>query len=196
MAAGLNMLDLALLAVLAFFLVRALVRGFVREIMGLLGVVAALYAGALAYHPLADFLRRVSAVEAGWWDAVAFAITLVLVFGIFVYMGSGLSRLIHAGPFSALDRLLGAAAGVVKGVLVSYLLLNILLMLMPLGMLANPGANQNTLVSTSLVAPYVVQTGRALLDVLPPDWTRHMQERAGLLNPIPATPAPAPRPAR
>ncbi len=189
MESGPNILDVALLALLGFFAVRGLVRGFVREIMGLVGAVAALFLGVAAYQPLAAFLRRVSAIPAGWWDGVAFATVLVLVFGVFVYLAAGLARLIHAGPFSGLDRLLGAAVGAAKGVLISYLLLNILLMVLPLGLLSHPGGESGNLVSRSLVAPRVIHGGRYLLNLLPPDWTRDLQAKAGLVRPKAAEPS-------
>jgi membrane protein required for colicin V production len=177
-----NMLDFALLALLAWFLVRALVRGLVREIMGLIGVVAALVASAMFYRPVADFLRRVIGDPAPWWDAVAFAAVLVAVFTLCLWVGSGLSRLIHAGPFSWLDRLLGALVGLAKGVLVSYLLLNVLLMAMPLAMLSNPGGQSGNLVSRSWLAPHVIRAGRYLMDLVPQDLTRELQEKAGLIK--------------
>ena len=182
MESGLNILDLALAALLAFFVIRGMVRGFVREIMGLLGLVAALFLGAACYQPLAGFLRRVSAVEAGWWDGVALALVLVLVFMVFIYMASSLARLIHAGPFSGLDRLLGAGAGLAKGVLVAYLLLNILLMVLPLALLGQPEGPQGNLVHRSVLTPRVMQSGRYLLDLLPSKWTHEMQAKAGLLR--------------
>lgn len=178
-----NMLDFALMALLAFFLVRALVRGLVRELMGLVGVVAALVASALFYHPVAEFLRRVSGEPAPWWDAVAFAAVLVGVFTLCLWVGAGLARLIQAGPFSWLDRLLGALVGLMKGVLVSYLLLNVLLMAMPLAMLSNPNnAQSGNLVSRSWLAPHVIRAGRYLMDLVPKDLTREMQEKAGLIK--------------
>jgi membrane protein required for colicin V production len=182
MESGPNILDLALAALLAFFVIRGAVRGFVREIMGLVGLLAALFLGVATYQPLAGFLRRVSAIEAGWWDGVAFALVLVLVFGVFVYLAAGLARLIHAGPFSGLDRLLGSGVGGAKGVLVSYLLLNILLMVLPLALLAQPEGQQGNLISRSLLAPRVMQSGRYLLDLLPQKWTHEMQAKAGLLK--------------
>jgi membrane protein required for colicin V production len=200
-----NMLDLALLALLAYFLVRALVRGLVRELMGLVGVVAALVVSALFYHPVAEFLRRVSGEPAPWWDAVAFAAVLVAVFTLCLWVGSGLSRLIHAGPFSWLDRLLGAVVGLMKGVLVSYLLLNILLMAMPLALLSNPAAQSGNLVSRSWLAPHVIRAGRYLMDLVPKDLTRELQEKAGLIKgklepglpslpPLPPLPTLTPQP--
>ena len=183
MESGLNILDLALAGLLAFFVIRGMVRGFVREIMGLLGLVAALFLGVACYQPLAGFLRRVSAIEAGWWDGVALAVVLVLVFTVFIYMAASLARLIHAGPFSGLDRLLGAGAGLAKGVLVAYLLLNILLMLLPLALLGQPeGGQAGNLVNRSLLTPRVMQSGRYLLDLLPSKWTHEMQTKAGLLK--------------
>ncbi len=177
-----NMLDIALLALLAFFLIRALVRGLVREIMGLVGVAAAVVISALFFHPVAEFLRRVIGNPAPWWDAVAFTGVLVAVFTVCLWIGAGLARLIHAGPFSWLDRLLGAVVGLAKGVLISYLLLNILLMALPLAMLANPGGQNGNIVSHSLLAPHVVRAGRYLMDLVPKDLTRDLQEKAGLLK--------------
>ncbi|MBI4797247.1 MAG: CvpA family protein [Desulfarculus sp.] len=188
MESGPNILDIALLVLLGFFIIRGAVRGFVREIMGLIGLVAALFLGVATYKPLAGFLRRVSAIEAGWWDGVAFALVLLVVFLAFVYMAAALARLIHAGPFSGLDRLFGSGVGGAKGILLSYLLLNILLMVLPLAMLAQPEGQQGSLVSRSLVAPRVIQCGRYLLDLLPQDWTREMQAKAGLIKP--KTPEP------
>jgi membrane protein required for colicin V production len=177
-----NMLDFALLALLAWFLVRALVHGLVREFMGLVGMVAALVASALFYYPVAEFLRRVVGGSAPWWDAVAFATVLVAVFTLCLWVGAGLARLIHSGPFSLLDRLLGAMAGLAKGVLVSYLLLNLLLMAMPLTMLSNPDAQNGNLVSRSWLAPHVICAGRYLMDLVPKDLTRELQEKAGLFK--------------
>ncbi|MBA4358641.1 MAG: hypothetical protein C0405_13050 [Desulfovibrio sp.] len=187
-----NILDLALLALMAFFVVRALFRGFVREIMGLVGLVAAVVASAMFYPPLAGFLRRVAGDDSSWWDAVAVLVILALVLAVFVYLGAGLARLVHRGPFSSLDRLLGAGAGLVKGVLVSYLILNLLLMALPVGMLMNPGPENSNLVGRSMSAPHIVRAGRYLMDLIPHDLTRQLQERAGLIRPsAPPVPPPA-----
>lgn len=180
-----NWLDLTLLALLAFFALKALLRGFVREIMGLVGIAAGVVAAMAAYQPLGGFLRRVSAVEAGWWEGVAFAVVLVLVMGAFFWLGAGLARLMHAGPLNLLDRLAGAGIGLVKGVLVAYLLLNILLLITPLAQLTDPDPRRDNPLKQSVVAPRIIAAGRYLMDLLPPDLTRDLQERAGLAAPRP-----------
>lgn len=190
-----NWLDLALLALLAFFCLKAMFRGFVREISSLAGMVVAVVVAVASYRQVGDFLRRVSAIEAGWWEAAAFAGVLLLVMAVFLWVGAGLSRLMHASPLGVLDRLAGAVVGLAKGVLVSYLLVNLLLLITPLAQLGNPDPDKVNPLKQSVVAPYVVQGGRYLLSLLPENLTQDLQKRAGLIKPAPGQPPPpAPTP--
>lgn len=190
-----NWLDLALLALLAFFCLKAMFRGFIREISSLAGMIVAVVAAVASYRQVGDFLRRVSAIEAGWWEAAAFAAVLLAVLGVFLWVGSGLSRLLHAGPLGIVDRLAGAVVGLAKGVLVSYLLVNLLLLITPLAQLGNPDPDRANPLKQSLVAPHVVQGGRYLLSLLPENLTQDLQQRAGLIKPTPpSSPTPAPTP--
>lgn len=192
-----NWLDLALLALLAFFCLKAMLRGFIREISSLAGMVVAVMAAVASYRPLGEFLRRISSIEAGWWEAAAFAGVLLLVLALFLWLGAGLSRLMHAGAMGALDRLAGAVVGLAKGVLVAYLLVNLLLLVTPLAQLGNPDPDRLNPLKQSVVAPYVVQGGRYLLSLLPENLTQDLQRRAGLIKPEPGpppTPAPPPTP--
>jgi membrane protein required for colicin V production len=92
---------------------------------------------------------------------------------IFSYVGSTISRLVQQGPFTLIDRLLGGGAGLVKGILVTYLLINLLLLVTPFQV--------PTMLRDSAVAPHVVRAGRHLVDLVPFDLTRTLQERSGLL---------------
>lgn len=173
MATTPNFLDLALLVLLAFFFVRALVRGFVREAMGLVGVVVAVVVSALTYEDLGRFLTRVSGTGGEWWPAVAFGGVVILVFAAFLYLGAALSRLVLSGPLSGFDRMLGGAFGLAKGILVAYLVVNLLLLFMPLQAPAS--------LKSSMMAPYIVRAGRLVVDLLPDDIMAQLQKRAGLL---------------
>lgn len=182
-----NMLDFALVALLGLFLIRGLVRGFVKEVVGLVGVVAALALGALFYQPVSEFLSKLTGLEVTWWPAVAFGLILVVVAGAFFVVGGGLSKLILSGPLSGLDRLLGAGVGLVKGLLVAYLLINLLLLALPF--------QAPETIKGSTAAPYVVRGGRYFMDLFPDDLMRKLQERSGLLPPSAAeltSPAPTP----
>lgn len=172
-----NLLDLGLLIIMVFFLVKALMRGFVREVIGLVGAVAAIVASAMFYQSLGGMLERLSGVPASWWPAVAFAVILLVVFAIFLYIGGLLQRLILAGPLSGLDRLLGAGVGLFKGLLICYLLINLLLLLNPFNTMAP--------LRQSVVAPYVVSAGNFFKNLIPDNLLGNLQEKAGLVKPEP-----------
>ncbi|RJX28752.1 MAG: CvpA family protein [Desulfarculus sp.] len=170
-----NLLDLGLLILLVFFFVRALVRGFVRETMGLVGAVVAVVVSAMFYQDLAGLLARVTGYGASWWGAVSFGLILFLIFVFFIYLGGVMHRVVMAGSLSGLDRALGGVVGLAKGLLIAYLLINLLLLMNPFSTV--------TPLKESLLAPYVVRGGRYILDLFPDDLTRRLQERAGLIPP-------------
>ena len=176
MGTGPNITDLVLMAVMAFFVIRALFRGFVRELTGLAGIVGAIIISSLSFKPLAAFLQNLSHNASPWWEVLAFILVLAGVFACFIYLGGILYKIINAGPFSLLDRLAGAGVGLAKAVLVCYLLINMLLLV---GMV-NPGLQRN--LTRSYLAPYVVRGGRYLMDLVPDNVIRSLQEQAGLLG--------------
>lgn len=170
-----NLLDLGLLVLLIFFFVKALLRGFVREAMGLIGAVVAVVVSAMYYQGLAALLSRITGYHANWWGAASFALILFVIFVFFLWLGGMMHRLILAGPLSGLDRALGGLVGLAKGVLIAYLLINLLLLLNPFTTI--------TPLRQSVVAPYVVQAGNFIVDLFPDNITRRLQERAGLIPP-------------
>ena len=174
MSWNVNIVDVILLVILAFFLVRALIRGFVREVVGLVGLVAAVVFSAAAYAPLAAFLRNLTGQNTDWWEPVSFAIILVAVMLVFFYIGRLLSKLVEVGPLSFVNRLLGGAAGLVKGILVCFLLLNIMLLLTPMGM---PAPLQE-----SWLRPRVLRAGDYLLSLVPEKLTNDLRERARMTH--------------
>lgn len=174
-ALNLNILDIGFLVVLAFFLVRALMRGLVREVLGLAGILAAILCIAVFYGPLSRLMHQLSGQPGFLWDALAFILILVIVLVVFSYLGRVLSRLVHSGPFSFIDRLAGGAIGLLKAVLVCYLLLNLLLLAVPLQVPA--------VLKGSQLAPYVVKAGRAVISVVPEGLTERLQRKSGLLGP-------------
>ncbi len=189
METGPNIMDLVLMAVMAFFVIRALFRGFVRELTGLAGMVAAIVISSLAFKPVAGFLQNLVGQPSPWWEVLAFILVLAAVFACFIYLGGILYKIINAGPFSALDRLAGAGVGLAKAVLVCYLIINLLLLVA----MINPGLQRN--LTRSYLAPYVVRGGRYLMDLVPDNVIRSLQDQAGLLGRSLGSDKPAPKPA-
>ena len=169
-----NYIDIALMAVMAFFTIRALVRGFIRELVGLVGVVVAVVISAMTYVSLGGMMQSVSGIKGDWWPVVAFILVLLSIFILFTYLGSMLSKLVKKGVFSNFDRFLGLGAGLIKGILVCYLLINIALLATPFQL--------PDMLRESVVSPYLVRAGRYLVDLVPHDLTRELQERAGFIT--------------
>ncbi len=104
-------------AVIALSAVVGLVRGLTFEILSLAGWFAAYFAGRWLEPALALYLpigRAGSALNRG----AAFACVFLVVLIVWSLLARAVSALIGATPLRPLDRLFGAAFGVVRGVVV------------------------------------------------------------------------------
>lgn len=172
-----SILDIVLGALLLLFLVRSLMRGLVREVVSLVGLVAAVLLSAIFYQPLAAAMAHwfnLGSTPPTWMEPVAYGAVLLLVIMVFAYLGHILSKIIRTGPFSGIDRLLGAGAGLVKGILVCYLVINLLLLLVPFGV---PKSLQR-----SWLQPRILKAGGYLVSLVPEQWTAGLRERAAKLQ--------------
>jgi membrane protein required for colicin V production len=112
----LGWVDITLLAVLGLSVLVGLWRGFVFEIVSLLGWLAA-FILANTFAPVAsDLLPWGQGGPAHFWAAYVMVFVLVLIAcGLLARL---LRALISATPLSFVDRLLGGAFGVARGVVV------------------------------------------------------------------------------
>lgn len=111
-AAGL--LDLAVLAVLLLSGVLALMRGFMHEVLSILGWVGAAISALYAYpfaRPLARDLISVTLIA----DIVAFVALFIVAFAVFSVLGNFLARKIQGNGVDSLDRTLGFVFGLARG---------------------------------------------------------------------------------
>lgn len=127
---ALTWIDVLFLAVLALSVLAGLVRGLVREALGLAVWVTALMAARALAQPVAERL-------AGWIDSFDARLVLgfVLVVLAVILLGGIVIRLLHAAiewvGMGFLNRLAGAAFGLVRGTAV-LLVATVLLTLTPL----------------------------------------------------------------
>lgn len=114
--AAIGWVDAALLAVLAVSVGVGLVRGVVFELLSLAGWLVAWFAalwGAPQLAPLLPLGAPGSALNHGAAFGLAFLATLV----VWSLLARLVRLLVHATPLSAIDRLLGAGFGLLRGVL-------------------------------------------------------------------------------
>jgi len=159
-----TLFDVAVVAFLFLSVVLALFRGLIREVVALVSwvigvVVALLYAGDLA------------SVFVGWriTPAVAQVLAFIALFvGVLIVggvVGSLLSRMIRAVGLGWVDRLLGGAFGVVRGLAI------VLVFVLIAGVTSLP---RNAWWQDALLAPPLVSAALEFRDWLPPAWAERL----------------------
>ncbi len=150
-----NWLDILLLVVMVVTLVFGLIKGFVRQTIGLAAVVAGFFLAA-HYHPfLARALGRAFA-SGSWANLAAFLMIFFGTLAVGGLVGFLLSKLMR-GPLRVMDRLLGGALGLIKGVLISGVIV--------IGLLIFP-ADTDTLARSTL-APYCYWLTKGMAQLVP-----------------------------
>lgn len=119
-------IDYIIIGTFLIGLVYGFIRGFMRQIFSLGGIVLGLILGSMLYKPFAGFLSGVVTMRQDVAETVAFVIILILVPIVCGVVGHLLSKLVKAVNLGLLDRLLGA----LSGVLVWFLLAGMAIKLM------------------------------------------------------------------
>jgi membrane protein required for colicin V production len=152
-----NWLDLVLIGILAISIVASFAKGFTREVIGLVAAVAALLCGAWFYRMAGEIVRPwVGSREAANLCGFLLIVAAVIVLGLIVSWLVG--AMIKAVRLSWLDRLLGAAFGVARGVVVCVAVITAIVAF-------TPGLDARTpppSVVRSTIAPYMIDAANAL----------------------------------
>jgi membrane protein required for colicin V production len=161
-----NLLDYALLALVALSALAAAMRGLVYELWMMAAAVAAVLAAAWEYRAAAGWLTWIGNPEARRF--AAFALIVALLLAIAAAAGRMVRGAVRAVGLGWLDRLLGAGLGVARGLLLGVALVAVLT--------AFPVDAR--LVRGSRFAPDFLWAGHGLAWVMPPELSHRFQ--AGL----------------
>jgi len=154
-----NWLDIVLLLVLAASVASSLRKGLTREIIGLASVVLALFLGCWFYGLAGAFLvPYVSSRGIANFAGFALVFVGVMVAGALVSALAG--RVLKFSGLSFVDHLLGAAFGVLRGLVISIALVMAI-------MAFSTGGEPPAAVVRSRVAPYVAEAARVFASMAP-----------------------------
>ena len=153
---GWNWLDWLLIGIMAASVLTAAWRGFVQELISLASVVAGLVVAALGYRQSAAWFEDLTkshevALAAGF---LALFLATLIVGGLIGYLAR---RLIKTAGLQWFDRFLGAAFGLVRGVVVDSILLMVMVAF----------AVKPEVVQRSVFSPYVATGARVLVLTMP-----------------------------
>lgn len=163
-----NTLDILILVILGFTLVRGLFRGFVGEIASIVGLVVGFI---LANRHHDQLLPLVASIIPDPALANLISYALIFITGlVLVLIVAGLLRhLLKISLLGWLDRLAGGTMGLIKGGLLSILIVLLLTTFL---------SPQADILRTSRFAPYVNQFSALLADLMPPNLRREFDEKS------------------
>jgi len=151
-----NWLDWVLATVIVVSVVTAMMKGFVREMISLAAVIAALIVAAVKYRQVAVYYEDITKSH----EVALGAAFLTLFVGILL-LGALISllaqKLIKTAGIHWFDRFLGGVFGLVRGVLVDSILLMVLV-----AFAIKPGSVQK-----AVLAPYVTTGARVIVLAMP-----------------------------
>jgi membrane protein required for colicin V production len=154
-----NPFDILVVIILGFCLIRGIFRGLIKEVASIVGVLAGFYAAYTYYRQLAAFLAR-------WMDnpvslnLVAFFVLFCGVFLTISILGVVVKYLLSIAFLGWVDRICGAGFGMIKGILISAVVLLTLTAFLPRGA---------PLLEKSLMAPHVTSLSETLARVVSRD---------------------------
>ena len=116
-----NWVDYVLLALLGFAAVRGFMKGLVREVCALIGLVLGIWGAIHFNHDVAAWLGLQQQNE-----AVSFMITLVLIVLVLHFIGIALTKVIDVAQLSIPNQLGGLVFGAVRKAFLLSVVLNVL----------------------------------------------------------------------
>ena len=127
-----NFVDYILIAIVGLSMVLSLWRGFVREVISLIGLVLAFLAASRLSGSTGDFL--------GQWignatvaDIAGFALIFIIVMIVVGLIGAVIRKLVDMAALTATDRTLGIFFGAARGMLLIFTGLSCLYLLCQTG---------------------------------------------------------------
>ena len=154
-----NTLDMVIVVVLCFCLIRGIFRGLIKEVASIIGVLGGFYA-AYTYYPRLAKIMSSWISNTGYLNILSFMIIFCVVLIIISILGIIIKYLLNIAFLGWVDRICGAGFSLLKGVLIVSVVLLILTAFLPQGA---------ALVKQSLLAPHVVVVSEKMAKVVSKD---------------------------
>ena len=165
-----NLLDLILAILIAGFAVSGIARGLVRQLFSLGGLVAGHLSG-IRYYAFAQGKLGLSFQYA---EVAGYAVVFLAAYIAVRLIGGLIEDRVRKSKLSGSDRLAGMAAGLVKGALLSILIVFLLVILLP---------RDARLLRESKAAPAAVAAGKRLTAAFPERFAESFREKVRSVHP-------------
>jgi membrane protein required for colicin V production len=165
-----NWIDLLSLAILALFFISGLIKGLIREVMTLAGVILSFFAALHLAGLAAPWIEKWVVLPPKLSLFAGFLLVFVALLVVFHILGYVIYRVVRATPLTFLDRLAGGVFGLCKGSLIIFLVL-LVLSIVPMrstaaGRLSDSYAFKTARWAAPIFAKYLRAAAPAFLRVL------------------------------
>lgn len=158
-----NFLDITIIVVLSFCVIRGVFRGLVKELSSIIGVLAGYYFAYSYYMELAKPLSRWISNTA-YLNILSFLIIFSAILILIGILGVVIKYVLKIAFLGWVDRICGAGFGMIKGTLIVSVILITLTAFLP----------KNTpVVKNSFLAPHVTMISEKMAKVITPEMKRN-----------------------
>ncbi|HKI61455.1 MAG TPA: CvpA family protein [Mariprofundaceae bacterium] len=168
-----NFIDYILIAIVGLSMVLSLWRGFVREMISLIGLVAAFLIASRTSGATGDFLGKWVSNET-IADIAGFVLVFVIIMILVALIGAIIRKLVDMADLTATDRTLGVFFGAARGLLL------IALCFLVYTSYTTPDAKW---LKNSMLTPYAISLGNMLGRAIPENYPFSRQGAAGKAAP-------------
>jgi membrane protein required for colicin V production len=154
-----NILDILIICAMVFLAVQGIMRGFLREIASLAGVVFGILLGSYFQPQMAERLRA-HLPDSTYLPLVSFALIFAVVLIFFNVIGYAASHIFKKAFLGWVDRALGLWLALTKGVIVTYLAIVLLTFFLPA---------RAPLVAQSRLGPWIIVSYQSMIRFISPD---------------------------
>lgn len=162
-----NVLDIMIIITMLFLFVRGLMRGFVREIASLAGVILGIVL-AIRFQPQASTFIKTFLPPISFLPLLAFAGIFLVVLIVCNLLGWGFRWLFKKALLGWVDRTLGVGLAVIKGIILTYLVIVLLTFFLPA---------QTPLIAQSRLAPEIISSYQYMVGLISPEHYQNLKRK-------------------
>ena len=162
-----NLLDIIIIATMGFFILRGMLRGFIRELASLVGVIVGIWLASVLQPQVTNYLKAYLP-SSQYLPLISFLIIFGVVLFICNFLGWVLKLFFQKTFFGWADRSLGAGLATVKGVILTYLVLVLLTFFLP---------GKTPLIAESKLSKLVIDSYQSMIRLVSPSHYQNLKKK-------------------
>jgi membrane protein required for colicin V production len=162
-----NLLDIIIIATMGFFILRGMLRGFIRELASLVGVIVGIWLASVLQPQMTDQLRAYLPSSQSL-PLISFTIVFGAILFVCNFLGWVLKLFFQKTFFGWADRSLGAGLATVKGVILTYLVLVMVTFFLP---------GKTPLIAESRLSKLIIDSYQSMIRLVSPSHYQNLKKK-------------------